>query len=94
MAATATMTRGICVTDVSGQRRFRLESVPDEMTIDELIKDVLAKVQLPSRNSKGAPVTYRARLPREGRHLGPSERVGEALITDDELNLHPTVIAG
>ena len=94
MAATATMTKGICVTDVSGQRRFRLASVPDEMTIDELIKKVLAKVKLPSRNSKGAPVTYRARLPRELRHLGPSERVGDALTTDDEISLHPHVIAG
>jgi len=93
-AATATMKTGIRVTDVSRQKRFRLASVPDEMTVDELVKNVLAKVKLPSRNSKGAPVTYRARLPREGRHLGPSERVGDVLETDDEICLDPHVIAG
>jgi len=82
------------VSDVTGQRRFKLPSVPNDMTVDELVQSVLAKVKLPRVDSKGAPVAYKARLPREARHLGPSERVGDALTTDDEISLHPHVNAG
>jgi len=35
-----------------------------------------------------------SRLEREGRHLHASERIGDALQTEDHLTLHPNIDAG
>ena len=43
---------------------------------------------------EGRPLSYKVMLDREGRHLRPSETVGEALRTGDHVVLHPKVKAG
>ena len=98
MENTATMEasqlRGIRVTDVSGQRRFALRGVAGDMTVAEMIQEILAKMGLPRNDYGGRPLAYRARLSREGRHLDGHELVGRSLREDDEVQLHPSVDAG
>jgi hypothetical protein len=93
-AAAATMTTGLHIRDVSGQKHFRVPSVSKESTIGELIHGLLGKMGLARNDSNGRPLTYRARLEREGRHLDARERIGESLKEGDAISLHPNVIAG
>lgn len=92
--AAASMTRGLRVTDVSGQKEFTVGSIPTESTIGDLIQKMLEKMGLARNDSEGRPLHYRARLAREGRHLGAHELVRDALQEEDELSLHPSIDAG
>ncbi len=89
-------TAGISLTvrDVSGQRVFDVSEAPSEATVGELIADMLSKMSLPQNDSGGQPLTYQARLEREGRHLHASERIGDALESGDRLTLQPNIDAG
>ena len=92
--AAATMTTGLRVSDVSGQKQFRVGSVSKESTIGELIQGLIGKMELARNDAAGRPLAYRARLEREGRHLGAHELVRDSLQENDELSLHPNVEAG
>ena len=81
-------------TDVTGQKRVRAKRVRMESTMRELVEDLLPRLQLPTQDSSGRPLTYHARLDREGRHVHASEVVGEALLPNDTLTLQPNVDAG
>ncbi len=93
-AAVARVETGIRVSDVSGQKHFKVPVIPKESTVGEFIQGLLDKLGLPRNNGDGQPITYRARLEREGRHLGPGELVGDAFEEDDAISLHPNVDAG
>lgn len=93
MEHAATMTIGLHVTDVSGQKHVRA-STPPHATIGELVRSLIAKMGLRSSTSRGEPLAYQARLEREGRHLHGSETVGDALRADDEIVLTPNIDAG
>ena len=82
------------VSDVSGQKVFSVATAPADATIGEMIKDLLGKMNLPANDSTGQPLTYHARLEREGRHLNAAERIGDALETGDRLTLQPNLDAG
>lgn len=92
--STAMELTGIRVRDAMGQRQFALGIVPRETTVTELVQDIIGKMHLPRNDHSGRPLLWRARLDREGRHLDGREVVGDALQTDDEIELHPTVDAG
>jgi len=97
MAEAATMTLssvGLTASDVSGQKKVKARSVPGYTPVSELVHKLLETLGLPRNDVSGRPLSYRARLVREGRHLNPNERVGDALKEDDELTLHPNVDAG
>lgn len=85
---------GLTVSDVSGQKMKKVNQVPPDATIGELIQGLLAQMKLPQNDVVGRPLKYQARLDREGRHLQPSERVGEALRNGDSVMLQPNVDAG
>ena len=85
---------GLQVSDVSGQKSFSVSGVPQDSTVGELIQGLLSQMQLPHNDVSGRPLTYHARLEREGRHLHASERVGDALQTGDQLVLQPNIDAG
>jgi hypothetical protein len=87
-------TLGVRASDVSGQRTVRASSVSRQATVGDLVQGLLAKMRLPRNDSSGRPLTYRARLEREGRHLNGGERVGEALREDDHIVLQPNIDAG
>jgi hypothetical protein len=80
--------------DVSGQKVFNVANAPTANTVGELISEMIGKMSLPRNDSSGAPLTYQARLEREGRHLNASERIGDALERGDKLTLQPNIDAG
>jgi len=85
----------LCVTDVTGQKKMkvRVASGDTETTVGELLDTLVPRMGLPAM-ADGRPLTYSARLEREGRHLQAAERVAEALREDDELLLSPSINAG
>jgi hypothetical protein len=82
------------VSDVSGQKVFAVANAPADGTVGELVSEMLLKMDLPRNDAGGAPLSYQARLEREGRHLNASERVGDALERGDRLTLQPNIDAG
>ena len=95
MAQTETLEGiNLTVSDVSGQKVFRVPKAPPDATVGELVKSLLAQMSLPANDSDGQPLAYAARLEREGRHLNAAERVGDALETGDKLTLQPNIDAG
>jgi hypothetical protein len=82
------------ISDVSGQKVFSVANAPAGNTVGELVREMLGKMNLPRNDASGAPLTYQARLEREGRHLNASERIGDALERGDRLTLQPNIDAG
>jgi len=82
------------VSDVSGQKAAEARGVPTDSTVGELIHGLLNRMNLPRNDVGGRPLTYHARLEREGRHLHASEQIGDALQDKDRLVLQPNVDAG
>ena len=87
-------TLSITASDVTGQKHARARNVPADGSIGDLVDGLLPRLRLNSLGRGGQPVHYDARLQREERHLHRTERVGDALIPDDHLVLHPRVVAG
>jgi hypothetical protein len=85
---------GLRVTDVSGQKRFDAKDVPHDSTVGEFIQRMLSQMKLPQNDVSGRPLSYHARLEREGRHLHASEKVGDAIKTGDTVVLQPNIDAG
>jgi len=84
----------LTVSDVSGQKVFRVPKAPPQATVGELVQGLLAQMNLPANDPNGQPLAYAARLEREGRHLNAAERVGDALEAGDKLTLQPNIDAG
>jgi hypothetical protein len=82
------------VSDVSEQKVAKVGNIPYESTVGELIQGLLSELDLPLNDSHQRPLTYHARLEREGRHLHASETVGEALQSGDRVVLQPNIDAG
>ena len=82
------------VTDVSLQKRAKVEDIPRESTVGDLIEGVLSDLRLPQADEDGRPVSYQAMSFRQQRHLHASEVVGDVLETGDRLTLAPNVEAG
>ena len=80
--------------DVSGQNRVRVPNVQPNMAVGELIRGLVGKMGLASKDPNGRDLAYHARLEREGRHLNPAERVGDALQEGDRITLQPDIQAG
>lgn len=85
---------GVTVSDVSGQKMKKVNKVPYDATIGELIQELSTQMNLPKNDVAGRPLKYQARLDREARHLQPFELVGEALQNGDSVMLQPNVDAG
>ncbi len=94
MSATAVADAGFEVSDVTGQKVVAVSNVPDEMTVSDLIPGLVGRMRLPANDAAGRPLSYHARLDREGRHLQGAERVRESLQPGDRVVLQPNVDAG
>ncbi len=84
----------IQASDVTGQKEAQAKGVPTDATVGELVSELLTRMSLPQNDVSGRPLTYHARLEREGRHLHASEVVGDALEQDDRIVLQPNIDAG
>lgn len=82
------------VTDVSGQKMARVRDIPEDATVGEVIEGLLGELAMPRNDTNGRPLTYHARLEREGRHLHASERVTDAVRSGDEVVIQPNIDAG
>jgi hypothetical protein len=82
------------VSDVSGQKRMTVDDVAEGSRISELVDQFLAELDLVREDAEGRPLSYHARLDREGRHLNGAERAGDALRSGDLLVLQPNIDAG
>ncbi|MGQ0701890.1 MAG: hypothetical protein ACT4PM_02005 [Gemmatimonadales bacterium] len=82
------------VSDVSGQKRMTVDEVAEGSTIGELVEQFLAELDLKREDAEGRPLTYHARLDREGRHLHAAERAGDVLQAGDQVVLQPNIDAG
>lgn len=85
---------GITVSDVSGQKRANVDRIPEDISVADLVEGLIKSLNMPKNDSTGRPLSYQARLEREGRHLNGGERVKEALKQDDHVVLQPNVDAG
>ena len=81
------------MSDVSAQKKLKAR-VPPDSSISELIQKSLGRLHLPPNDADGQPLSYQARLAREGRQLHGSERVGDALKPGDKVTLQPNIDAG
>ena len=80
--------------DVSMQKTVRVRDLQPDHTVGELVQALIASMKLPQTDASGRPLTFHARLEREGRSLHASESVGTALQTGDRLVLQPNIDAG
>jgi hypothetical protein len=94
MTTAAAATLGLRVSDVSGQKRVKASGVPRNATVRELVQGLIARLGLTHKDVNGHPLTFQARLAREGRHLHGHETVGDTLREDDEIVLTPNIQAG
>ena len=94
MSAVAIAETGFEVSDVTGQKVVAVSSVAGDATIGELIPELLGRMRLPANDAAGRPLSYHARLDREGRHLQGAERVRESVQPGDRIVLQPNVDAG
>jgi hypothetical protein len=94
MSAIAVAEEGFEVSDVTGQKVLAVSRVADDVTVSELIQELLGKMRLPGNDAAGRPLSYRARLESEGRHLQGTERVRESVKPGDRIVLQPNVDAG
>ncbi len=94
MSKTASPEIELEISDVSGQKVFKVANAPVDNSVGELIREMIGKMNLPRNDAGGAPLSYQARLEREGRHLNASERIGDALEANDRLTLQPNIDAG
>jgi hypothetical protein len=82
------------VRDASKQKMRKVEGVPLDATVGELVQSLLDEMQLPQADAEGRPLVYQALLNREARHLHASELVGDALQPNDSVILQPNIEAG
>jgi hypothetical protein len=86
----------ILASDVTGQTvvNVGIDAGDREMSVGELLDALVPRMKLPRLGNGGRPLTYHARLEREGRHLHATEVVGQALQSKDRIMIQPTIEAG
>lgn len=85
---------GVEASDVSGQKQLSVSGLDVNATVGELVQGLLREMNLPLNDVGGNPMTYHARLDREGRQLHASERVGDVFQPGDRVVLQPNINAG
>ncbi len=81
-------------TDVTGQKSYRVDHIPDEESVAELLIELQSKMGMSTNDVSGRPISYHALHEREGRHLHGTEKVRDALKTGDRIVLQPNIDAG
>ncbi len=82
------------VSDVSSQKMANVRDIPEDSTVSELVRGLLAELNLPQNDVEGRPLAYGVRRQRDGLYLHGADRVGEALMTGDSIMLQPSIDAG
>jgi hypothetical protein len=85
-------TIGVTVEDFSGQIRRRASGIPTDATVGDMVAGLTSRLNLPSNDSQGRPVTYSARA--NGASLADSDRIGDVLDEGEVVTLTQNVTAG
>ena len=93
MSIATAPTLDLFASDLTGQKSLRISGIPREWQVSELVPRLLARMGLIREDAAGHPLSYRARLDREGRNLNGSETVGEAIEPGDSVTLTPEIFA-
>jgi len=94
MSEAAAVSLNFEASDLTGQNNVRVRKVRPDSTMGDVVRSLVTKMRLGSKDPQGRELTYQARLEREGRHVHASELVGDALREGDRIQLHPNVDAG
>ena len=86
----------LLASDISGQKMVNIAGVSrgSAETVGEFVRRLIPKMELPVNDVEGRPMTYHARLEREGRHLHATEAIGDVLQDEDKIVLQPVIMAG
>ena len=91
MSSAATL--DLFASDLTGQKSMRISGIPPEWQVSELVPRLLQRMGLIREDAQGHPLSYRARLDREGRNLAGSELVGDVIESGDSVTLAPEIFA-
>ena len=94
MESTALAKVRLRVSDTSGQRTARVNYVPPDSTVGELVSDLVARLGLSKTDVAGRPLAYQALDETNGKHLHASDRLVDAVEPDASIVLAPNVTAG
>ena len=83
----------ITARDVQGLRKTSYK-IEKDAPVSKLIDRLGTQMNLLQEDAEGRPITHHARLERESRKLHGSERVGDALLDNDEIRLQSEISAG
>jgi hypothetical protein len=94
---TATQTMTVSFNHVSAQRQFTARNVSPDATFREVRDRVVDEMGLNTNGGNGSGSgadAWSGLLLREGRHIHPSERIGDAVQDGDQVELAPEIHAG
>jgi hypothetical protein len=90
---TATMPR-VTASDVTGLKSVPWSPSRANLTVLEMVDDLVNELQLPQADSGGQPIVYAARRESDGMALSASEQVVDVLGDAETVVLEPDVNAG
>lgn len=92
---TATQTMTVNFSHISAQRKFTARNVSPDASFREVRDRVVDEMGLDTNGSNGNGAdAWSGLLLREGRHINPSERIGDAVQDGDQVELAPEIHAG
>ncbi len=94
MPQTAMRELNLKFSDVQNRNNSRVDEVPVDTTVAELVELVTSQMQFPRNDVSGRPLVYKARRERGGTKLQGDELAVEAFEPRDEVILEPNVEAG
>jgi hypothetical protein len=94
IVATHTTGLDLIAVDASDQRSFSIRSFSRTAKVADLVKALIPKMGLSTRDSAGRPLNYQAFSKRSGMHLLGHDTVGDALQSGDEISILPDIQAG
>ena len=72
---------------------FQFDDIEPDDTVSALVNRAVGQMSMPPTDVAGRPLVYHARLDRVGRQLYSSERIGDAILTNDRLTMFPSIDA-
>ncbi len=84
----------LTATDVTGQKTITVKRCRRESTVGELLGSVVPRLHLPLQDERGHEILYQAHADRIGRHLHPTEALGEVFEDQDRFTVQPDIKAG
>jgi hypothetical protein len=79
---------------VSGQQTFAVDDCPEDVSVGELMPQLLEQMSLPRMDVSGNPLTHTLRRDSDGAVLNGSDVIGEVLQPGERVVVQPSIDAG